>query len=507
MGFKIKVRSLETSNFKRISSKNLLLLSILSLVLFNGVFFCITPVKADSIVKTTILGYNMHLFFKPEPGTTFLKNITAVIKIEGNFTGSLFVIRTCHFQVFKGSRIIKESYEYDDIHLSNLSQTWQKEILINLPESNLAVRTYHCEFTIEVYWKQHELSSEQIQEIIIEGDFNVKQNVNLLEIQLFVVGLCIIFFTIGLGYFVFWLSISFISAIFKPFKPPAKTASESTKKFEFKEELKLIQIIGELGKPQEPQLDKSIHEILPGEISLYQDYQVKLIKQKKLIEQSYQVKEEQRSELIKNKQIIKDNSLYKLVSSWFLKASRKRESYSRKDEETIQLLQESLREGTYIGFETELNCQLAFQICTRFLKEEKEDEIEFANTQLHEQGYRLAELVRDYHQSKTRYKTDELTLQQQMNKDLEDLENIGSKIKKINSHVKTFRTRSYWRRLRSQRQYIKRYKALQQYFNYLTIDTGSPKELLQAINRAQGRIEHDLNLLKKKKNLVTNGVR
>ncbi len=164
---RLKDRVFKTRHLRRVRRKNILFVCILLTLLYSEY----ATVKADSTAETTILGYNIQIYFNPSPGLIFRKNISAVVNIEGNFTGYMFAIRTVRFQLIKGYQISKEYYAYDDVHLSNLTHSWHKEILLDIPESDFAVRKYRCEFTVEVYWKQSEESSEQSQELFIEGAY------------------------------------------------------------------------------------------------------------------------------------------------------------------------------------------------------------------------------------------------------------------------------------------------------------------------------------------------
>lgn len=426
---------MNTPQLRRILRKKFLILAILTLLLYGEFFLCTMAVKADSTTNTTILGYNIHTYFKPNPGVITPQPITAVVNIEGNFTGYLFVIQTVHFQILKGIKIWNEYYAYDDVHLSNLDHTWSKEIPLDIPEYDFAVRTFRCEFTVNVYWKQSEESSEQSQELNIEGDYTAKDNTGIrpqsmsVEVLLFLSILLFFFLIIVISFFLLTLFIT---------KPDRYQAI-----FPFDTKNELLKIVGEWNTTLEPKIKQEFLEILPGEISLYQDYQKELTKKKKEIEYSIQMKENQLSEVLAKKQLIKENPLYGIFSSWFLKASRKRETYSQDVENEVQLLRKSLQQGIFDGFEKKSNCQLAYQMCAQFLKE---NEKELPIITYEEECSNLAGLVNKYNQNKTLSKTYDSTLPNQLNTKMIQLQGIETKITLINEHTNTFINQpSSWR--------------------------------------------------------------
>lgn len=82
---------LKTPQLRRILRKDFLILIILTLLLYREFFLCTITVKADSTANTTILGYNIQIYFISNPGVITSQPTTAVINIEGDFTGYFFV--------------------------------------------------------------------------------------------------------------------------------------------------------------------------------------------------------------------------------------------------------------------------------------------------------------------------------------------------------------------------------------------------------------------------------
>ncbi len=420
-------------------------------------------------------GCTFHVYFEPEPGSIASSRslIKGIIDVKGQCKGFGLEVGLTLVGTWDGEEIIEQrmGYEIDgsETFLTGSNSSWYKEIPINVPE----VDTFECYMMVSIVWWDYDLKSED-RVIKVRAEYRktppkgnagfplsedaihfIVSSLVLLILGVVCVGVVCagVVFIIGLNKY--GLTIITIKQI-QQFLHPFLTQRDETKL-----------------------LDTINQELLqPGIITHLNDrkniLQVRLAKEKPTSSQEGVIT--RFNELRTN---IEKNSLYSIISSHFLRASRKKESYpsDKLSETRIQLLRDSLRKGQWNGLDDPQNVKLAADTCLAYLHthKAKNDIIQLQELNIPEESKTLAEKIKKYLdlKQKHQYSYNGVIRQHEASEELQEkIEEVDSVLKRIQSLIQD-NPEGYKRKCDNEKKQITKYldwlDATSQDFHYITI--------------------------------------
>ena len=373
-----------------------------------------------------ILGYNIHTYFDPLPGTISSdKEIKGVINITGEFTGyDLGIVVDSYVTIYENETI----YSNEDIGrrvvvLNSSIKSHTEEIRLETPTSSGQFTVY-----MVIFFGWREVISADLtgnKTIILDADY---QKLGFDLANIIIPGLI----------FLFCICLIVISVIGfkKVHKEKTIDINEINKKLDQMNILtkKYFTRAGDF-KNLDPSLKRILNQ--PGQFYLLENEKHELeMKLKKLKPKQDELDKIDKT-LAEARNPILNNDFFKFISSNFIHASRKRENYPPIDnvEAKVQELRNFLREGRWEELQDLEKVELAWRICESYIRETNDEEFFWViDVDVEKEAKLLTDLIKSYSQIKadTRWPPDRNLI-------LKTIEELRTELEIINKSITTMR--------------------------------------------------------------------
>jgi len=316
------------------------------------------------------LGYNVHTYFDPVPGTisSDLNIVKGIISINGEFKGDEFaIIIRSYGTIYRNETIFSNEYigiRY--IILNSSIKSYTEEILIETPSSGQFI------VYIEMYFAWTEEKGGIIlgnKTITLVADY---QKLGFDLANIIIPGVI----------FLFCISLIIISVF--SYKKVHKGKDIDTT--EINQRLDQINIMSKQYFTRAgdfKDLDLSSKNLLnqPGQLSLLEHRKQELERKLKNLKPRQEELDKIAKSLEDARNPILYNEFFKFISSNFIHASRKRENYPPIDnvEDKVLELRNSLREGRWDELQDLEKVKLAWKICESYKREANDEELLLMN--------------------------------------------------------------------------------------------------------------------------------
>lgn len=312
-----------------------------------------------------IYGFKVRIYFdpapNPEPGTisSDTESIKGIISINGEFTGYDFQILIYEYgTIYKDDKIFSnEDIGQRFIILNSSIKSYTEEILIETPSTSGQFTVY---MVIYFGWRE-EMTPDFTgnKTIILDAEYQ-KLGYDLANIiipgVIFLSCICLIFISV-FGY----------------------KKLHKRKDIDINEINELLERINIINKQYFTRagnfkdLDRSKIRILtlPGQLGLLENRKQEIKRKLEKLEPRQDELDKITKRLEEARNPILNNDLFKLISSHFIHASRKRENYPPIDkvEDRVLELRNSLRDGLWDEFQDLEKVKLAWMICETYMQE------------------------------------------------------------------------------------------------------------------------------------------
>ncbi|MFW9906199.1 MAG: hypothetical protein ACFFFH_17905 [Candidatus Thorarchaeota archaeon] len=396
---------------------------IITIVIFLPCFQSYSTNGWPSEDEFDILGYNIHTYFDPLPGTisSDKETITGVIDINGEFTGYNFGVVIVEYGTIYNNDTIFSNEDIGQrvITLDSSYNNYTEEILLETPTSSGQFTVY-----MVIYFGWREEMSPKItgnRTIILDADYQ-KLGYDLANI--IIPGLI----------FLFFICVTLIS--FFGYKK-----LHQQKDIDLTEIDQRLEQINTICKPyftragNLKELDITSKKILhePGQLWRLENKKQEIGRKLEKLKPRQDEFDKIAKKLDEAREPIMNNDLFKLISSNFIQASRKRENYPSINnvESSVLELRNSLREGRWDKLKDPEKVKFAYIICESYLREINNEKLLVTN--IDKEAKTLANYINRFIQieANTRYPPDHNLILRTIEESITELEIITGLIHKL----------------------------------------------------------------------------
>jgi hypothetical protein len=302
------------------------------------------------------MGVTVEAYFSPEPGNVsiHLQEIDGVIKIDRDNNDYVLRILIMAYGTIQGNSTVFSNTAWREVIIDTSINSYTEEVSLKTPDNGLFT-TY---MVIDFIWYYQESRVDNKTIYLAANYQKVDYGIDLASIV--IPGGFVILCAVLIG-FISILSKRSLSKAQDPvlISEKLELINQSTKRHfsrgvEFKE-LELSSI------SSSPKL---------GEISLLWRRKKKLKKMLKKLKPKLEEMNNIATRLEEAREPVVDNHLFKFISSFFIRASRKRENYPQTDDivEKVQGIRTSLQDGRWDELQNEEHVKIAWQICDNYIK-------------------------------------------------------------------------------------------------------------------------------------------
>ena len=385
-------------------------------------------------------GYSVQVYFDPGPGTIprDISTINGVIDVSGQFTGYVFTIDLLMIGASVGDEII-ESYLGSVVDGSNMTlwssdTSWHKEFPLEVPKAEIFSCFMMVTFSCWGYELEHDDKAAKVQADYTKTSVK-NNNINLSDTEIVYFSILIIKLSAGISIFVLIKSRSRESV------PSDSMVDEKISQIQ-----KILDpVFDDHGNFKVPDITNEKIKLHAGDLTLLHSrkeaLQAELAKLPLIHEQK-----ELLSVLTEHRASIVKNPLFALLSSHFLRSSRKRENCPVDDFSINQVrhLKESFKDGRWNGLENPQIVVLAASVCLSYLQahKSKNDLNLLKELDIPVESERLANRVKKYQQFEKKHQVtyNDLMIQQESNMQTanraqEELERIDSVLIEVRKYL------------------------------------------------------------------------
>ncbi|MHA2039848.1 MAG: hypothetical protein ACW98X_25815 [Promethearchaeota archaeon] len=301
------------------------------------------------------MGVTVDAYFSPEPGniSTTLQEINGVIKINrenDDYLLRIFII--AYGTIQENITIFSNTYGREIIFDTSIN-SYTEEISLITPDNGQFI----VYMVVDFIWYEHGSRLDNKTIYLAAGYQKIDYGIDLASIV--IPGAFIICCAIGVAF------IAILSRKSRS-KPPDVTSindkldliNQSTKSY-----------FSGGGEFKELDLSKVNSPPKPGEMSLLRLRKKKLNKMLKKLNPRLEELNSITNRLEEAREPVMNNHLFKFISSFFIRASRKRENYPQSENivEKVQRIRTSLQDGRWDELQKEEHVKIAWQICDKYI--------------------------------------------------------------------------------------------------------------------------------------------
>ncbi|MFX0015705.1 MAG: hypothetical protein ACFFB2_12285 [Promethearchaeota archaeon] len=451
---------------------------------------CIDYYPSDD--EFEILGFNVQIYFDPKPEpepktiSSGIDKIKGIINITGEFSGYFFgIIIDSYGTIYNNETIFSnENIGKLTIQLNSSHKAYTEEILIETPNSNGQFTVYMVAYF--VWWEEmtYDFSGDKV--VKLDAEYQ-KLGFDLANI------------IIPSAIFLFCISMIFISVF--AYRKIHKQKDIDTNEINKRLEQIIIfnkQFFTRSGGFKDLDLNSMISWDKPGQLNLLEQRKQELEQKLKKLEPRQKELNGIAKRLEEARNPVLNNDLFKVISSHFIHASRKRENYPSINhvEEKVRELRNSLREGRWDELQDLEKVKLAWIICESYIRETNTEEVLLGkNRDPEKEAIALTMYVKNFIQTETntRWPPDRNLILKTIEESKTDLDIISNLIIKLRKSNK-----------KSIRKYLKKCETIKQEaednLKWLKsreadIDTDIASRNLIRLNKLINLLDNELNLL------------
>jgi hypothetical protein len=301
------------------------------------------------------MGVSVDAYFSPEPGNISinLQEINGFIKINRENDDYFLRIFIIAYGTVQGNTTIYSNTGIREIIIDTSINSYTEEISLITPDNGQFI----AYMVVDFIWYEHGSRLDNKTIYLAANYQKIDYGIDLASIV--IPGAFIICCAIG---------VAFIGILSKKFRSKTPDVTSINDKLDLINQSTKSYFSGG-GVFKELDLSKVSSPPKPGEMSLLRQRKEKLNKMLKKLNPRLEELNSITNRLEEAREPVVNNHLFKFISSFFIRASRKRENYPQSENivDKVQRIRTSLQDGRWDELQKEENVKIAWQVCDKHL--------------------------------------------------------------------------------------------------------------------------------------------